>query len=207
MHLRIARHAILARVAAGQLTDDRWDVRQFHGSFDERMTREDLLDERRSGARHTNDEDRIRCPRAGPRARVQEFRHEQCLRAAHVRFAFGRAVPMLLATYRRTRRVVGEGFLVRRRILECLAERVLEMQAIVVAEISPGECAPDRADVGVREAKGFEVGETPVRLTEGRLKVDGAAVCGDTVVEAPCSFQRVPVAQPDLGLLRVLRQH
>src|SRR5712672_941180 len=92
-------------------------------------------------------------------------------------------------------------------VFQRLGERELEMQAVLVAQVVSLQRAPKREDVSVREPEGFEVGETPVGLTQRRLHGDGAAVGSHAVFLAARRFQRMTVAHPDLGLPRKVLEY
>ncbi len=68
------------------------------------------------------------------------------------------------------------------------------------------ELALHRGDVGLAEAEGLQVGQAPVRLAEARLELDGAAIGRDRFLLASRRLQRVALAEPDPGLLRILPQ-
>ena len=75
--LRIAAHP------AAEVAGNRHHVGQFHCPFDRRMAGQNLLEQRRSGARQADDEDRIARLRSEARALREESSIEQRLGAAH----------------------------------------------------------------------------------------------------------------------------
>jgi len=58
-------------------------------------------------------------------------------------------------------------------------------------------------DVIAAEFHRLQVGETPPRLAEARLELDGAAVCGDAVDLPFGSLQYVSVGHPQFRLRRI----
>ena len=121
------------------------------------MTREDLLEERRSGARKPDDEYGIRRPAAEVSARGEEIGGEQGLRAADEVRILVRAVGVQFATQRVAPCVVGKRLLAGPLVLQHLAERKLEMQTVLVREIRAPEGRAHRARIFPAELKCLEI--------------------------------------------------
>jgi hypothetical protein len=75
---------LIRSFAAGKLARELREDLKLHRPLDERVAREDLLDERRSGARQPENEDGIGSGSAGSGACGEELAREQPLGAAYV---------------------------------------------------------------------------------------------------------------------------
>src|SRR5262249_49572755 len=153
-----------ASFTLAELAGDAHHVRQLHRALDERMARQDLLDERRAGARQADDENRIRRWAANARASCEEIASEHFLRAAHVLAQFGSFVANSAAAAIVALRVVLERRGIVARVLERLAHREVEVIAVLVDEIGARELSPHGGEIGIGEAEGLEIREAPVRL-------------------------------------------
>ena len=100
--------------------------------------------------------------------------------------------------------VVLEGTRVISGVLEGLAERKVELQAFLRIELGTRHLRLHRGKIRCIEAEGLEIGEAPVGLTEGRIVDDALPVGVDAVVLAAFRLQHVAVAQPELGMRRIL---
>ena len=97
-----------------------------------------------------------------------------------------------------------EGGRVVARVLVRLAQGEVQMHAIHLVDRGVIDARAHRREVGFGEAERLEVGEAPVRLAEGWIAGDGAAVGRDALVLPALGLQHVAVAEPDLGVRRVL---
>src|SRR5580700_9025366 len=77
------RTLVTPAVAGGELACDLGYIRQLHRSFDQGVAGENLLEQRRAGARQAEDEDRIARLGAAAGALCKELPGEERLRAAH----------------------------------------------------------------------------------------------------------------------------
>ena len=171
------------------------------------MARQDLLEQRRPRPRQADDEDRVGCGRPAPRARAQELRRKQSLRALHLL-----AVPVGLvsdagAAQTVTLLVVLEGRSELPSVLQCLAEREVKVEAILFIQVGSLQLRAHRSDVRLREPEGLQVREAPIGLAEMRRQLDTLAIGAETLVLATGRLQRMAVAHPDLGVARILGEH
>ena len=157
----------LARARIELMHDPR-NVRELHGPFDQGVTGEDLLEQRGSGPRKSDDEYRVRSRAAPARAGGKEISREQLLQAADEVGIIVGTVRVRPATQCIPRGIVRKGFLVGSGILQRLAEREFEMHAIVVCQILASERRAHGARLLVGEAKGLQVGKAPVGFAESR---------------------------------------
>src|SRR6185369_4017111 len=97
--------------------------------------------------------------------------------------------------------VVSKRLLVGLAVFERLAERELEMKAVIVCQVIALERPAYRPDIILRETEGLEIGKTPVSLAQRRLYLDRAAIRRDAIILASGRLERMAVAHPDLGLL------
>ena len=91
-------------------------------------------------------------------------------------------------------------------ILQRLAQREIEMEAMLGVEIITKELRAHRRDLVVAEAEGLEIGETPIRLAEAGIERDAAAIGGDGLVLTPGGLQRVAVAHPHPRVVRIFAE-
>ena len=180
-HLGIGDRLVLG-TATGQPRRDRHQVGQFAGPFDEAVAGENLLDQRRARSRQTDDEDRIGCRTAAARACRKEGRGEQgglppALIGGVVRIVAERRVVGAIALG-----IGGEGGLVLALVLQRLAQREVEMDALLVVG-RPIARRPHRRNVFRRETEGLEVGEAPPHFAEHRVLPKRGAIGVDRVVQ------------------------
>ncbi len=179
-------------------------VVQLHRAFDHGMARQDLLDQRRSGARQPDYEDRIARRAAGIGASVEKLARQQIDGPAHgVRMLVGTVVKLFAV------QTISLGIVLERRvepllILARLAQRELEMQPVFGRQVRERELRLHRLDVGGCEAKRLEVCKTPVGFAEIRRQLDALAVGPHALFLPPRSLQYVPEAEPHLRLARIL---
>jgi hypothetical protein len=116
-------------------------------------------------------------------------------------------VVQALAAQRIAPPVVAEGGLEGAGVLARLAQRELQVEAVLVGQVRPLQLGFHGRHVGLGEADGLQVGQAPPGLTELRRQRDRAAVGLDRVGLAADGLQSMAVAHPDLGLLRLVLQH
>src|SRR5256885_14122230 len=127
--------------------------------FRSRMTGEDLLEERGARARQPDNESRLGGLTAEACARGEELTRVQRLRTLYepgsaVGIVNHRGAPQRVAAG-----VMREGCSGVSGILERLAERELELQAIVVPEVLPRQLRLHGRDIAGAEAEGLQVRE------------------------------------------------
>src|SRR6185436_2736936 len=137
---------------------------QFLGALHQRVRGQDLFDQRGAGTRQADYEDGI--GRREPRRRPlrEELPCEHPLRARYVARGLLGVVAHQLAAQRVAARVLIERRRVFAHVFERLAEREMEMEAVVVGEIFALDLRTHGGDVIGREAEGLEVRETPPYL-------------------------------------------
>src|ERR1019366_7056316 len=96
---------------------------------------------------------------------------------------------------------------IRPRVLESLAEREFEMQAILARQIGAAERAAHREDVALRKAKRLEVREAPIAFAQRRLHVNRTTVCRHAVLEPGSGLQGVAITHPNLRLPWMSREY
>ena len=101
-----------------------------------------------------------------------------------------------LAAERVSFRVVLERFRERLRVLERLAEREVEVIAVLFADVGPRELPAHDGDVARLEAERLEVGEAPPGLAEVGKKLGAPAVRIDAFVRPAKRLERVAVTHP-----------
>ena len=92
-------------------------------------------------------------------------------------------------------------------ILERLAEREVEVEAVGVGQITGRQRGLHRADIVCGKLHGLQVGKAPPDFAEGRGNRQRLPVGGDPVGLPPDGFQHMAIAHPDLGLARRGLQH
>ena len=92
-------------------------------------------------------------------------------------------------------------------VFERLAHGELKVEAVLQREVDARELRLHRLEICRAEANGLQVREAEPRLAELRREFEGAPVCREAVRLAPGALQRMAVAQPDLRVARVLREH
>src|SRR5579862_27226 len=176
--LGIAALRAVQRVAV-EPARERGDVGQLHRAFHLGMAGQDLLDQRRARARHADDEDRIAglASRAAPRR--EELRRERRARAAQVIAQRLRLIFHGFAAQRVGEAVLFEGFFVETFVLQRLAEREMEVEAVLVLDVASRDLLAHRGRVVRREAEGLEVRKAPPRLAEAGLEAEALAISSD----------------------------
>ena len=103
------------------------------------MAREDLLDQCRAGARQSDDEDRVLGLAAPAAACFDELCREDRARATHILGRRRRVVGSDRAADSIALGVMIEGSCELLRVLQCLAEREVQVQAVVGGEVAARE--------------------------------------------------------------------
>ena len=71
------------------------------------------------------------------------------------------------------------------RILQRLAQREAEMQALVVIQIQSLQLRAHRCDIGLVEAHGLQVGQAPPGTSEAGVDVQRASIGNDRAIGVP----------------------
>jgi hypothetical protein len=100
-----------------------------------------------------------------------------------------------------------EGLCILPAVLERLAEREVQVKAILGRELAARQLRLHRLDVRRLELECLEVGETPIRFAELRRELDAPAVRLQAVGLPVRGLQRMAVAHPDTGVVRIVREH
>ena len=163
------------------------------------MARQDLLDERGTGARQADDEDRIRGVAAASRALVEEWPGIDLTHAPDtcgdvLGFVEGRRLAQRVSG-----QVVAERRCILARILQRLAQGEIEVVTVLIAEIRARQLALHRGHVRGIEAEGLEVGQAPVGLAVRWIHRDRAPVSLDRARLGSGCLQHVAVARPQPG--------
>ena len=203
---RVVIGAHTAARARAERARDRDDLGQLHRAFDGRVAGEDLLDQRRAGARQPDDEDRIGRIRAHAFARAEEIGRVLLAHARKTRAGVVRAVRHLREAQPVAVRIVRERARVVLAIFQRLAERERDVQPVLPCKIVARERRAHVRDLGFVEAERLEIREAPVRLAEVRIERDAAAIRIDRAVGVAGRLERVAIAQPDVRLRRLLTE-
>ena len=171
------------------------------------MARQDLFDQRRPRARHAQDEHRIGSIAALPGARGKERRRGHGDGAIHELCGLIGTISELGAAQRVARRIVRKGRLHRSAIFERLAQREVEVEAVLLGHSVTLQRGLHRGDIGIAELDGFEVGQAPPCLTQTREQPNRFAVGLHPLGLLPDGFEHMPVAHPDARLVRGFFQH
>ena len=198
----IARVGI-ARPGFGERPRQRRQIGQFRGTFDAAVAGEDLLDQRRSRSRQTDDEDRVGGAIAPAAPRGEEVGRQDAGGGGDM-IAVAVGIPAHLGAAAG----VGAGVMIEGggmvgRVLQRLAEREMQVEAVVVGQPLPRQRRAHRRDVVGSEAEGLEVGEAPPGLAERRAAHDGGAIGGDALRRPPDGLERMALAHPRLGVFGV----
>ena len=199
-HLVVAGGAFV-RALLAQRPRQRNDLGQLHRALDQRVAREDLLDQGRAGAGHADDEDRIRRGDAVSGPRAEEFGRVDLRGPLQAGAGGVGRVRYPRQPQRVAAGIVREGPGVLAAVLERLAEREIQVQPVLVFEVRALQLRPHRGDVGIVETEGLEVGQAPPGIAEARVEFEAAAIGGDRAFAQARGLQRVPLAEPDMGLV------
>ena len=210
---RTERHEVRGRELAHRLrvVDAGWpvavqggrettDVGQLGRALDLRMTRQDLLEQRRAGARQAEDEDwrGIGVARAGYRG--QEFRRVRRDQAVVHDLGLHRVVGDLRALHRVAGTVVFPGALVVAAVLPGLAEREQEIDVRLPAVSRRGRAFFHLGDGRIVEPVGLQVREAPVSLSRARGRLDAGVVGGDRTRVVAEGVEGVPEPEQGAGM-------
>src|SRR6202035_450589 len=185
---RRLRHGLGITIARGtevvEQPDDIQDVRQLHGALDLRVAGEDLLQQRGSGARQADDEDRRGTGITGVAVRGKECRIKE---AADARAAALEAVDVerrIEAAQLVTAGVVGEGLRVAAPLLAGPAEREIHLRLVAAIALVCRQQLLHRGDLRIAEGVVLEIGQVPVRLAATRIHLQSCLVGGLAVMAA-----------------------
>ena len=167
------------------------------------MAREDLLDQGGARARQAHDEDRGRARRAVTLPLLEELARVDAARAQQAARGLLGPIRHELEPDPVALGVVPERALVLGLVLERLAERELEVAALLAVDLAAQRGAHRRDLVG-GEAEGLEVREAPPGLAVARVERDRAAVGLDRARLVAGRAERVAEAEPDLRVARIL---
>src|SRR3546814_9823555 len=85
-------------------------------------------------------------------------------------------------------------------ILQGLAEREMQVEAIVGADVRAFERRRHRRDVALPQLDGLQIGQAPPYFTQPRRDFEAAAIGGDAVLLPANRLQHMAVAHPHLRL-------
>src|ERR1700730_18446791 len=121
--------------------------------------------------------------------------------------ALGRVVMDLGAPLAVTLPVVLEGGAVVLLILETLTQCEMKVIPVFGLQIAALQLRLHLSQLLRAEAEGLEVGEAPPRFPETGVQLECAPVGADPLARPAGGLERMPVAQPQLRLARVLLEH
>ena len=170
------------------------------------MAGQDLLDKRRTGARQTDDEDRVRCGVPAVGTPGKEVAGVDLFRPRDPRAGIACTVGHGLQAQGIAGGVVHEGVGVVGAVFQGLAQREIKMETMFVGEVVTRQLRAHRRDLVVAEAEGLEVGQAPVRFAETGIQRNAAAIRGDGLRLASGGFQRMAVAHPHPRVVGVFAQ-
>ena len=146
---------LVCRSRSPQAARDRGDIGQLHRALDRRVAGENLLEQCRTGARHSHDEDRICSSAPGAAALAEKFRGIGIARTLQTQARVLRAVRDHFQSQRITGGVVRERWRVLGAVFERLAQRELDTDAVFLLEIGAGECVAHRFEVRIFKPDGL----------------------------------------------------
>jgi hypothetical protein len=198
----VARRAVFFALLT-QHPRQRGDLGQFHRALDQRVAGQDLFDQGRAGARHAHDEDRVRRGRAETGTLMEEFRGIDFRGALQAGAGGVGRIRHPRQAQRVARAVMLEGGRVLVAVFQRLAQREVQVQAVLGVQVAALQLRAHPGDVGIVEAEGLEVGQAPPGIAEARFERGAAPVGGDRALRVAGGLQCVPQAQPDPGLVRM----
>ena len=144
----------------------RRNIGQLHRAFDHRMAGKDLFNQRRSSARHANDENRVGCIMPVPGARFDEFRRKLRddlvhLPADHLWIMLKFGTPQPIA-----KRIMCKGRVMIAAFLHRLPKREMQMKGIFLTQIGKFQRSFHCDDIFGRESRCFQIGEAPPDFTK-----------------------------------------
>ena len=92
-------------------------------------------------------------------------------------------------------------------VLESLAHGKIEVIAVLLGQIGARQMRLHRQFFLGAEAKGLQVGEAPIGLAQVRRQLNAPAVGRDAVLLPAGGGQRMPVAQPNVGMFGMRLQY
>ena len=188
--LRFGQIEDALRIIAGAPRQE-GNVGQLGRALDQAVRRQNLFEQRRPGARHADDEDRIG-RFASAASFVQRFRREHGDAAVDRPSRLVHRIGLQLQPKRVAARIMVEGVVEASGIVHRLAQRKLQVQPVLVAQRAFAERRLHRLDVRFVEFHRLEVGEAPPRLAEQWAELDRLAISRDPVVSRPMVFSMWP---------------
>ena len=170
------------------------------------MARQYLLDQRRSRARHPEDEDRVGGIAAHAPAFRKEFAGEDAPGPVDARLGVLGIIVDQRAAAAIALGIMGEGRVGIPGVVIGLAEREMEMKARLFGEVRSVERGGHGRDVGGVEPHRLQIGEAPPDLAQSRLQRERAAIGVDAVLLAADGLEHMPIGHPDLRM-RPLGEH
>ena len=85
-------------------------------------------------------------------------------------------------------------------VLQSLAQRIMEVQAVFIRDVPAGELHRHRGLLLAGQVRDLQICEAPVRLTQAGREADGVSVGGHGVFPAPDGSQSVSEIEPDFRL-------
>ena len=176
-------------------------VGQLARALDRPMAGKDLFDQRRSRAGHAEHEDRV--VRSGAAAIGREQIGGHCGDGAvDRRRDFLAAIGLGLQPQPVRRLIMSEGGGMVFRIVHRLAQREVEVEAVVGGDRRVGQRTLHRGDVGGVEPDRLEVGQAPPQFAQRRLQPQRRAIGGDRFGLLADRLEHRAEAEPQLGLVR-----
>ena len=182
------------------------DIGKFGCTFNLTVTRENLFDERRSGAWHAEHENRrwVEAALCGAAGKQIGGKHSDA--AIDERSYFVGVIRHECTTQSVAGRIMAKRHFIIACIFERLAERKMEVETIFLGKLCSVErCAHD-GDVISVEFKSLKIGKTPPHLAKCWCKIERAAISGNAVVKSPDCFENMAITHPDFGLAGDLLQ-
>ena len=178
------RIAIPARRQIIELRHHGEDILQLHGALHLRVTRQDLLEQRRAGARQADDEDRRGTWVAAAAVRRKEAGIEECANARAAPLEHPDVERLVETAQGVALSVVHEGLRVRRALLEGLAERKLQLRLVGPLPLVARQQPLHFGDLRIAEDIILQVREAPPSLGPARVRLQRRLV-GRLALGAP----------------------
>ena len=198
---------LVLRVAFAELLRDGGDVGQLHRALHPGVAGEDLLDQGRPGAGHTENEDRVGSRAALTLARGEQGGREHGDAPADMAGNLAGIIIDQRAAPAIAFRIMMEGGSGLPQILQRLAEREMEMEAILPADRRVRQRGLHRGGICRIELHRLQIGEAPPDLAQPGGRGERAAIGGDAVRLPADRLQQMAVAHPDLRLIGEALQH
>src|SRR5580704_12952890 len=168
------------------------------------MTRKNLLDQRRSRAWQTHDEDWSRIETALAGAHGKEFSRELQFHPPDIFRDVVRTVRICGPSQCIAANILFEGLAVGLYVLQRLAERKAQMKTILVRQIGASELRSHVLNVCGREAECLEICKAPPRLAKVGLNPKGVPESSGAILLPSGGPQRVSICHPKAGLVWIV---